>query len=346
MACSKYELGFEHNRFETNVSQAFHCPICLLVLKDPVLCGNEHVFCKSCIKKHLENSSSCPKCRETLTVDTLKPASRTVKEYISELNIHCDFHPRGCPEIVQVANLERHVASCGFSPVKCSNDGCDAVVNTRDKLHHEAEVCDFRKLKCHDCADVKELLQLVLARQDQIKDEIKAEVKNQVKGMRGEIKVEVKREIQEVKNEIKAVKNETKNETKKIKDKLNVIKDDVSVLQFAVKDEMNKTRQETKIQVEIIKEETKVEVREGMKKTREEVKTEVKGLRENIEVEVKETKKVNSEMKAMKNEVKQETKDIKTGLNLLKGMQEETKGELKGAMNRICEKVSKEVKKN
>ena len=39
--------------------------------------------------------------------------------------------------------------------MKCSNDGCGKVLNKQDKTHHEAEVCDFRKLKCHDCAELK-----------------------------------------------------------------------------------------------------------------------------------------------------------------------------------------------
>ena len=102
MACSKYELGYEENRFEIVVSQRFHCPICLLVLKDPVMCKNEHYYCSSCIKKHLENSAFCPTCLEHLSVETLKEASRIVKNYLSELNIRCDFYGRGCPEMVQL----------------------------------------------------------------------------------------------------------------------------------------------------------------------------------------------------------------------------------------------------
>jgi hypothetical protein len=57
--------------------------------------------------------------------------------------------------MVQVENLKRHVASCGFSPVQCSNDGCNVLVNASDKRHHETEVCDSRNLKCHDCGQLK-----------------------------------------------------------------------------------------------------------------------------------------------------------------------------------------------
>ena len=201
MACSKYEVGYEDNRFEIVVSQRFHCPICFLVLKDPVMCKNEHYYCSSCMKKHLENSSFCPTCLEHLSVDTLRPASRIVNNYISELNIHCDFYPRGCPEMVQVENLKRHVASCGFSPVQCSNDGCIVLVNASDKLHHETEVCDFRKWKCHDCG--------------QLKNEVK-QLKDEMLGMKGELKVMIK-------NEMKGMKEEMKNEMKEIA--MNAVRD-------------------------------------------------------------------------------------------------------------------------
>ena len=225
MACSKYEyqLGYEDNRFEFVVSQRFHCPICFLVLKDPVMCKNEHYYCSFCIKKHLENSSFCPTCLEHLTVATLRPASRIVNDYISELNIHCDFHSRGCPEMVQVGNLKRHVASCGFSPVQCSNDGCNVLLNARDKLHHEAEVCDFKKLKCHDCGqlknEMKEMKDEMLKGQDCMKNEMKG-MKEEMKGMKEEMKgmeeemKGMKEEMKGMKEEMKGMKEEMKKELK------------------------------------------------------------------------------------------------------------------------------------
>ena len=150
------DQGYEDNRFENTVSQTFHCPICLNVLKEPVMCRrNQHYFCTSCITRHLGNSSTCPTCMEELTVETLTQASRIVTDYLSELRICCDYSSRGCREVMLLNNLQRHVAICGFSPVKCSNDGCNMMVNKRDKVHHETEVCDFRRVKCHDCAELK-----------------------------------------------------------------------------------------------------------------------------------------------------------------------------------------------
>ena len=228
MACSKYELGYDDNRFEIEVSESFHCIICFLVLKHPVMCKNQHYYCSFCIKKHLENSAFCPTCREHLSVDTLKPTPRIVTDYLSELNIRCDFHPRGCLEIVKLKNLERHVASCGFSPVQCSNDGCNALVSLRDKIYHQSEVCEFRKSKCHDCSQLKQevrdlrmVAQQMMVQQDQMKDEIneiKEQVKNEeVKELAVQISTrqnQVLAQQNQMQEDIKGIKKQVKNEVK------------------------------------------------------------------------------------------------------------------------------------
>ncbi len=280
MACSKYEyeLGFEDNRFEIVVSQRFHCPICFLVLKDPVMCKNEHYYCSFCMKKHLENSSFCPTCLEHLTVATLRPASRIVNDYISELNIHCDFYPRGCHEMVQVGDLKRHVAGCGFSPVQCSNDGCNVLLNVRDKLHHETQVCDFRKLKCLDCGQLKnevvELKDEMLKGQDRMKNEMKEE-----------IKVTIKNELKEVNEKMKC---EIKSE---VKEGMKVMIDQVSVYQDHMQDRISNK----------VKEEVKNEIKNEMKGM---IENEMKGMKQEVKGEIK------GEVNRMKEEMRNEMKEI------------------------------------
>ncbi|CAB3990543.1 RING finger 151-like isoform X2 [Paramuricea clavata] len=308
MACSKYdyEVGYEDNRFEFVVSQRFHCPICFLVLKDPVMCKNEHYYCSSCMKKHLENSSFCPTCLEHLSVDTLRPASRIVNDYISELNIHCDFYPRGCPEMVQVENLKRHVASCGFSPVQCSNDGCNVLVNASDKLHHETEVCDFRKMICHDCGQVKNEVKEM---KDEMKDEMKGmkgEIKNEMQGMKGEIKNEMQGMKGEIKNEMEimneGMKNEIKDEMKGMKEEMKEIIDQVLVHQDQMQDKISKeVKEEVKDQM---KNEMKGLIENEMKGMKEELKNEIIGMKEETKKEMK------NGMKGMKEGIKNEMKEI------------------------------------
>ena len=157
---SNYPLGYDDERFESIVNQNFHCLICFNVLKDPVMCRrNEHFFCRGCITEHLRrNSHRCPTCADELTVETLQDVPRVVKNYLNELSIRCDHYDRGCRELVQLQNLQRHVAECGFSPVVCGNQGCGETISKRDRTYHESELCQFRKLKCHNCGDISTIM--------------------------------------------------------------------------------------------------------------------------------------------------------------------------------------------
>ena len=157
---SNYTLGYDDERFEPGVDQNFHCLICYNVLKDPVMCRrNQHYFCRDCITEHLRrNSHTCPTCADELTVDTLAEVPRIVKTYLNERKIRCDYEDRGCRELVQLQNLNRHVAECGFSPAVCGNQGCGQTISKRDRTYHESELCRFRKLKCHNCEEISTMM--------------------------------------------------------------------------------------------------------------------------------------------------------------------------------------------
>ena len=157
---SSYTLGYDDERFESIVDQNFHCLICYNVLKDPVMCTrNQHYFCHGCITEHLRrNSHTCPTCADELTVETLAEVPRIVKTYLNERKIRCDYEDRGCRELVQLQNLNRHVAECGFSPVVCGNQGCNQTISKKDRTYHESELCQFRKLKCHNCGEISTMM--------------------------------------------------------------------------------------------------------------------------------------------------------------------------------------------
>ncbi len=149
---ASYVTGYDDERFEHVVSQSFHCIICTNVFKDPVMCRhNEHLFCRACITRHLMNSQTCPTCMEPLTVDTLTQAPRGIRNILAELKIRCEFFDRGCGKFVELGDLERHVADCGFAPVVCSNAGCQLEVNKQDLIHHETAMCELRRVQCHSC---------------------------------------------------------------------------------------------------------------------------------------------------------------------------------------------------
>ena len=150
-AMASYDTGYEDELFQYPVAPSLHCCICTNVIKDPVMCENEHIFCKSCITTHLTNSQTCPTCMQPLTVQTLQPASRGIRNLLSELKILCEFFDRGCENYVELGDLKRHVAECGFAPVVCSNEECQLEVNKQDLLQH---VCERRQVKCHNCLEL------------------------------------------------------------------------------------------------------------------------------------------------------------------------------------------------
>ncbi|XP_064166693.1 ORC ubiquitin ligase 1 [Anguilla rostrata] len=45
------------------------CQICLGKVREPVICGNYHVFCSSCIDVWLKKASQCPTCRISITAE-------------------------------------------------------------------------------------------------------------------------------------------------------------------------------------------------------------------------------------------------------------------------------------
>ena len=157
---SKFQCGYDDERFETIVNRNFHCLICYNVLKEPVMCrNNQHYFCRGCITEHLRrNSRTCPTCADDLTVETLTVVPRIVQDYLDELNICCEYYDRGCRELIQLQNLEQHVDECGFTPVQCGNQGCDEIIDKRDRKCHETEQCRFRKVECHNCEKISTVM--------------------------------------------------------------------------------------------------------------------------------------------------------------------------------------------
>lgn len=70
-----------------------------------------------------------------------------------QLNIKCDNVERGCPEIMKLEVIEAHIANCGYTAVKCLNDGSEVTIAKNDQLHHENTECTYRKGKCELCGE-------------------------------------------------------------------------------------------------------------------------------------------------------------------------------------------------
>ena len=265
---SVVKYGYEDCRFEKDVDENFHCSICYNVLKEPRMCrNNEHLFCLDCITEHLRvNSQTCPECNEHLSVDTLRRA-RVVNNCLSKLKINCDHASRGCPEFTCLEELKTHVATCGYAPVLCSNAECGMEINKQDKVRHETEVCEYRRVKCHDCGQIQkdvetlkrsllELDEKVTATNKRMENnhvEMKQVVRKwegnliekveTVKTSQDENREQTKQYQQQIKQEVQQVKKEVKESLSKV----NKDVDEVKVMMIQVLEKLNMLEQHSKM---------------------------------------------------------------------------------------------------
>ena len=247
MACCPTEekYGYEDCRFEKDVDENFHCSICYNVLKEPRTCrNNDHIFCLACITQHLKvNSQTCPECNEHLSADTLR-RPRVLSNYLSKLKINCDHANRGCPQFTCLEDLKTHVANCGYAPVLCSNAECGMEINKKDKVHHETKVCDYRKVKCHDCGQIQEdvgtlkgsLMELdgkvetavkgINMKMDKNMEAVK-EINEKVEAVK-EINEKVEAAVKEMNEKVEAASGEMKKEIGEVKKEVKDMKDNLS----------------------------------------------------------------------------------------------------------------------
>ena len=218
--------------------------------------NNEHLFCLDCITEHLRvNSQTCPECNEHLSVDTLRRA-RVVYNYLSKLKINCDHASRGCPEFTCLEELKTHVATCGYAPVLCSNAECGMEINKQDKIRHETEVCEYRRVKCHDCGQIQEDVETVKrslleldAKGEGTNKELKNnlfEVKQAVEKLEGHLmeKVEALKTSQDqINQEVKQVKKEVNESVLKV----NKDVDEVKVMMIQLLEKLNMLEQHNKM---------------------------------------------------------------------------------------------------
>ena len=164
---------------------------------------------------------------------------------MSELKINCDYASRGCPEFTCLEDLETHVVNCGYAPVLCSNAECGMEINKQNKVHHETEVCEHRRVKCHECGQKQEdmgmLKESFMALDGKVETAVKEINKNieAVKKINREISIEVE-PGQKINEKVEASRKELGEVNKDVKDmkgkffKMNKDVDEVKVMMTQV----------------------------------------------------------------------------------------------------------------
>ena len=83
-------------------------------------CCNE-LSCAECISEWLSTNNTCKSCSADMAASSMRTPSISLVRVVSSQSIHCDFHEpslRGCPEVVPLHDLQRHVNMCPFNPAE------------------------------------------------------------------------------------------------------------------------------------------------------------------------------------------------------------------------------------
>ncbi|CAG2165545.1 unnamed protein product, partial [Oppiella nova] len=116
-------------------------------------------LCEDCITGWLQNNTTCPYDRKSLSLDKLTRAPRVLANMLGNLSIKCDFWDKGCRKVVNLDDLIQHTAICEHNEAN------------RPKT---CDVCYCDKTRDHDCVDA--LLEAKCSANDEI-DLLKRTVK-------------------------------------------------------------------------------------------------------------------------------------------------------------------------
>ena len=139
----------------TKPSEEFTCPICLLLMRDPVLtscCGNH--FCKSCNTESIKakaKGSKCPLCKSTSYTYLV---DKGLQRKILDLWAYCPKKAEGCDWQGEIRNVTKHINpyqdGCNYVEVKCRL-GCDKKLVRHLMEQHISDDCPLRKITCRYC---------------------------------------------------------------------------------------------------------------------------------------------------------------------------------------------------
>ncbi|XP_041353726.1 TNF receptor-associated factor 5-like [Gigantopelta aegis] len=113
-------------------------------------CG--HHLCEKCVGEIF--TVDCPAAEENC--ERLKRndiyMDNGVRREIRNLSVHCKNSNVGCEFCAPCKDIEKHEATCWFTPVKCPNKqfGCTTILTKTLMSNHEKE-CQHRQTKCRRC---------------------------------------------------------------------------------------------------------------------------------------------------------------------------------------------------
>ncbi|CAG2105876.1 unnamed protein product [Medioppia subpectinata] len=126
--CGQQMPGYSSDRFPDLSAEdrdEYTCSICQEIFDCPVTttCCLQ-TFCEHCINDWLQNNTTCPYDRKSLTKADLTRASRIIANTLGRFKIRCDFWDVGCREVIKLEELPHHTLNCRYKDTKCPKCQC------------------------------------------------------------------------------------------------------------------------------------------------------------------------------------------------------------------------------
>ena len=120
------------------------CPVCLVLPNQggPVpVCPNGHFVCRTCRDRLRQDAAAepvkCPSC----TVDLGDATSLLASRLVEGVKHQCEHF--GCEEMVDFAQLEKHLRDCGYRKVLCPGDGISCTTTLSfNKIEEHVLTCE------------------------------------------------------------------------------------------------------------------------------------------------------------------------------------------------------------
>ncbi|XP_076803008.1 TNF receptor-associated factor 6-like [Clavelina lepadiformis] len=139
-------VGYDYE-FIPTLDNKYMCPICLLALRDPVQTSCGHRFCHLCILRCIRNQARCPVDQIPLSSKQLFQ-DRSAHREVLDLKVKCSND--GCDVVLELRHMQKHHDICPFLQVPCKYYCGVTFALSESHFHYESQ-CTHRPVRCSVC---------------------------------------------------------------------------------------------------------------------------------------------------------------------------------------------------
>ncbi|XP_065674877.1 TNF receptor-associated factor 5-like isoform X2 [Hydra vulgaris] len=154
MKCSDAEkIGGYNAHFLQELLDEYECPVCQMVLREPILTVCGHRLCLSCSEEMRKRNNGVLVCPLDNTI--LKPGQtfpdKAIERAILQLKVKCNNFLKKCQWTGELKAINNHLGSCEYQEVKCPNGQCSTSLLRKELTDHIKINCIYRFINCQHC---------------------------------------------------------------------------------------------------------------------------------------------------------------------------------------------------